>query len=149
MAWFLNIYRKWQKRRIERQFLRCLENEAAGEFLELLLKLISLQLKIDDDFRRNINGFTGRYQFVIGESVTKAAVFTGKDLRVKDSIPDPHVCMVFKDARSLMKYLLPMDRDILGLVLNNEVMTKGNLNYMLKFGYMANHLELALTRKLP
>jgi len=41
------------------------------------------------------------------------------------------------------------DRDILRLLLNNEVVLKGNVNYMLKFGYMANHLQLALTGGLP
>jgi hypothetical protein len=151
MASFLNIFRRWRRRRTERQFLRCLESEAAEEFLELLLKLMSLAFKIDEGFRRNITGFNGRYQFrSVDNSVTIAALFTGKDLRVEEKlIPDAHVSVIFKDARSLMNYLLATDRDILRLALNNEVMIKGNGNYMLRFGYMANHLQLALTGKLP
>jgi len=151
MASFLNIFRRWRRRRTERQFLRCLESETAEEFLELLLRLMSLAFKIDKDFRRNISGFTGRYQFrSVDNSVTIAALFTGKDLKVReDLIPDAHVSVIFKDAGSLMNYLLAIDRDILRLVLNNEVIIKGNGSYMLKFGYMANHLQLALTGKLP
>ena len=151
MASFLNIFRRWRRRRTERQFLRCLESEAAEEFLELLLKLMSLAFKIDEGFRRNITGFKGRYQFrSVDNSVTIAALFTGKDLRVEEKlIPDAHVSVIFKDASSLMNYLLATDRDILRLALNNEVMIKGNGNYMLRFGYMANHLQLALTGKLP
>ena len=151
MAWLLRIFRKWWRRRVERRFLKCLESETAEEFLELLLKLMSLSFKIDDDYYRNIRDFTGRYQFrSIDNSVTMAALFTGKELKVKERlIPDADVSVIFKDGKSLMNYLLATDRDILRLVLNNEVVIKGNINYMLKFGYMANHLQLALAGKIP
>ena len=151
MNWLLNIFRKWQRQRVEDQFLKCLQSEAGEEFLELILRLMSLAFKIDADFRRNIEGFTGRYQFrSVDNSVTIAALFTGKDLKVKERlIPDADVSVIFKDGRSLMNYLLATDRDILKLVLNNEVVLKGNMNYMMKFGYMANHLQLALTGRLP
>lgn len=151
MSWLLNIFRKWWRRRVERQFMKCLESEAAEEFLELLLKLMSLVFKLDKDFRRNINGFRGRYQFrSVDNSVTVAALFTGKGLKVEERlIPDADVTVIFKDGKSLLNYLLTTDRDILRLVLNNEVVLKGNVNYVLKFGYMANHLQLALTGRLP
>ena len=151
MSWLLNIFRRWRRKGVERQFLKCLESEVAEEFLELLLKLMRLAFKLDKDFRRNINGFTGRYQFrSTDNSVTIAAVFTGKDLKVKERlIPDADVSVIFKDGKSLMNYLLAADRDILRLLLNNEVVLKGNVNYILKFGYIANHLQLALTGRLP
>jgi len=151
MTWLVSIFRKWWRKRVEKQFLRCLESEVAEEFLEILLKLMGLVFKIDKDFRRNVDGFTGRYQFRSADSlVTISAWFTGKELKVKEGvIPDPDITVIFKDGRSLMNYLLAADRDILRFVLNNEVVVKGNVNYILKFGYMANHLQLALTRKLP
>ena len=151
MSWLLNIFRKWWRRRVERRFQKCLESETAEEFLELLLKLMSLAFKIDEDFRRNIKGFRGRYQFrSVDNSVTVAALFTGKGLKVKERlIPDADVTVIFKDGKSLMNYLLATDRDILRLVLNNEVVLKGNVNYVLKFAYMANHLQLALSGRLP
>ena len=151
MTWLLNIFRRWQRQRVQRQFLRCLQSEAAEEFLELILRLMSLAFKIDANFRRNIEGFTGRYQFrSVDNSVTIAVLFTGKDLEVEERlILDADVSVIFKDGRSLMNYLLATDRDILKLVLNNEVVLKGNMNYMMKFGYMANHLQLALTGRLP
>ncbi|MFC1970949.1 hypothetical protein ACFLV0_03320 [Chloroflexota bacterium] len=150
MNCLLNVFRKWQTRRIEQQFLRCLKDETAEEFLELILKLMLLAFKIDADFRRNVDGFTGRYQFrSVDNSVTVAALFTGKELKVQESlIPDADVSVIFKDGQSLMNYLLASDRDILKMVLNNEVVLKGNMNYMMKFGYMANHLQLALTGRL-
>jgi len=145
--WLLNIFRRWQRKRTEQQFLRCLQSETAEEFLKLILNLMRLTFKIDEDFRRNIRGFTGKYQFRSADnSVTVAAVFTGKDMEVKERlIPDANVSVTFKDGRSLMNYLLATDRDILKMLLNNEVVLKGNVNYMMKFGYMANHLQLALT----
>lgn len=151
MAWLFNIFRKWRKRRVERRFLECLEIGVAEELLELLLRLMGLAFKIDKDFRQNIMGFTGRYQFrSIDNSVTVAALFTGKKLKVREKlIPDADILVIFKDGKSLMNYLLATDRDILRLVLNNEVQLKGNVNYIFKFIYMANHLQLALTRKLP
>jgi len=147
MTWLLNIFRRWWKARAERRFLKCLESESAEEFLELLLRLMSLTFTLDGDFRRNIEGFTGRYQFRSADnSITVAALFTGRDLKVKEElIPDAHVSVIFKDSRGLMNYLLAKDRDILRLLLNNEVVLKGNLNYVLKFGYMANHIQLSLT----
>jgi len=151
MNWLLNLFRRWQRKRVEPRFLQCLQSEAAEEFLELILKLMSLAFKLDADFRRNIKGFTGRYQFRnLDNSVTIAAIFTGKGLKVKERlIPDADVSVIFKDSKSLMNYLLATDRDILRLMLNNEVVLNGNVNYIFKFGYMANHLQLALTGRLP
>jgi len=151
MKWLLNLFRRWQRKRVEPRFLQCLQSEAAEEFLELLLKLMSLAFKLDADFRQNIKGFTGRYQFrSLDNSVTIAAIFTGKGLKVKERlIPNADVSVIFKDSKSLMNYLLATDRDILRLMLNNEVVLNGNVNYIFKFGYMANHLQLALTGRLP
>jgi len=151
MDWLLNLFRRWQRQRTERRFRKCLEDETAEEFLQLILNLMSLAFKLDKDFRRNIEGFNGKYQFRSSDnSVTIAALFNGKDLKVQEKlIPDADVSIIFKDGRALMNYLLATDRDILKMVLNNEVILKGNMNYMMKFGYLANHLQLAMTRGLP
>lgn len=150
MDWFLNIFRRWWRQRVEKQFLKSLEDETAEGFLGLLLKLMGLALKLDKGFGRNITGFTGRYQFRSADnSVTVAALFDGKGLKVKEElVPDANASVIFKDARALREYLLAMDRDILRFLLNNEVVLRGNVNYILKFGYMSNSLQLALTRKL-
>ena len=146
----INLYWKWLEKRVEKKLLKSIQSETSEEFLELLLKLMRLAFKVDKEFRRNIEGFKGKCQFrSIDNSVTVAAVFDGKELKVKEELlPDPNVSVIFKDGQALMNYLLS-DRDILKLVLNNEVVLKGNTNYMLKFGFMANHLQLALTGKLP
>jgi hypothetical protein len=155
MTCLFTIFRTWRKRRAERQFLKCLESEIAEEFLKLLLKVMSLTFRVNPEYRRNIDGFTGRYQFRSADnSVTVAALFTGKGLKVKEElITDPDVSVIFKDGKSLMNYLrsylLGRGGDVLKLVLNNELVLKGNVNYVYKFFYIANHLQLALTGRLP
>ena len=112
---------------------------------------MSLAFKLDKDYRKNIEGFTGKYQFRTRDnSVLTAVTFTGKDMKVKKdrTIPDPDITVVFKDSSAVMDYLLAGDRDVLDLVLNNKVVLNGNLNYLMKFGYMANHLQLSLTGRL-
>ena len=151
MSWLMDKFRRWQRKRAERRLEKCLTGEAAEGFLQVILSLMRLAFKLDKDFRRNITGFEGAYQFRSRDNtVTVAAVFDGKDMAVKKTIfPEANVSVIFKDGRALLNYLLSTDRDILRMLLNNEVVLKGNVNYMMKFGYMANHLQLALTGRLP
>lgn len=144
MDWLFNIFRKLWRR---------LESGIAEELLELALKGMSLWFKICKEFRRNIDGFNGRYQFrSANNSVTVGALFTGKGLKVKEGlIKDADVSVIFKDGKSLrtlVNYFLATDPDIMKLMFNNGVELKGNLNYMLKFSYMTNHLLLPLKRLL-
>ena len=151
MSWLMDKFRRWQRKRAERRLEKCLTGEAAEGFLQLILNLMRLAFKLDKDFRRNIDGFVGAYQFrSVDNRVTVAAMFDGKEMTVKKAlILEPNVSVIFKDGRALLNYLLSTDRDILRMLLNNEVVLKGNVNYMMKFGYMANHLQLALTGRLP
>lgn len=150
MTWFLDLYRLWDRKRAERRLWKSVEGEVAENFLALLLKVMRLSFKLNKDFRRNITGFTGRFQFKSADnSIAVAAIFTGQELKVKrGSIPAPDVSVIFKDGKSLMNYLLSRDRDILKMLLNNEVVLRGNANYLFKFGYMANQLQLDIIRRL-
>ena len=152
MDWLLNIFRRWRRKALESSLLKCLHDQTAEGFLTLILKAMRLAFKLDKDYRKNIKGFTGRYQFRTRDnSVLVAVTFTGKDMKVRKdkTIPDADITVIFKDSPAIMDYLLAGDRDILKLVLNNEVVLNGNMNYLMKFGYMANHLQLALTGRLP
>lgn len=151
MSWLMNLFRRWQRKRAERRLERCLTGEAAEGFLKIILNLMRLVFKLDKDFRRNITDFEGAYQFRSRDnSITVAAIFDGKEMTVKKTIlPEANVSVIFKDGRALLNYLLSTDRDILRMLLNNEVVLKGNVNYMMKFGYMANHLQLAISGRLP
>lgn len=151
MNWLIDRFRQWQRKQAEQRLRKCLESETAEGFLQIILNLMRLAFKLDKDFRRNITGFEGSCQFrSTDNSVTVAVIFDGKDMVVKkDVVPQANIEVIFKDGRALLNYLLSTDRDILRMLLNNEVVLKGNVNYIMKFGYMANHLQLALSGRLP
>ncbi len=151
MSWLANIFWRLWRRWVQRRYRKCIESEVAEEFLQLLLKLMGLAYRLDGDFRRNIEGYKATIQFrSVDDSVTMVARFSGDKLKTVETLVDnADSTLVFKDGRALLNYLLSADRDILKMLLKNEVILTGNLNNVLKFGYMATHLQLALTGELP
>jgi len=141
------LLRPLRAKRLRKRFLQCLESEVAEEFLEMLLKLMSLVFFLDRDFRRNIKDFKGRYLFKSRDnSITVAVVFKGNRMRVcEKEIKDTDVTVIFRNGRALMGYLLSPKPDILGSLLRQDVTFNGNLNYVYKFAYMAKRLQLTAT----
>ncbi len=127
-----------------KKFSDCLTSEFAEDFLQLLLGLMSVVFLLDHDFRKNIAGSNGRYQFKSKDGcVTVAALFGDDRLEVREEeIPDPDITVLFKDGKALMGYLLTPKPDILGSMLRQEVSLDGNLNYLYKFAFMAKRLQL-------
>ena len=128
-------------------FLSGLSSEFAEDFLQLLLGLMSVVFIFDHDFRKNIEGFNGRYQFKSRDGLmTVAALFGDNRLEVREEeIPNPDITILFKDGKALMGYLLAPKPDILGSMLRQEVSLDGNLNYLYKFAFMAKRLQLMAT----
>lgn len=129
------------------RFQACLQGGAADTFLETLLRLMSLVLTFDHGFRRNIEGFKGRYLFKgKDDSFTAGAVFENNRLTVASgAVANPNITILFKDGRALMDFLLTPKPDILGSMLRQEVSLNGNLNYLYKLAYMARRLQLMAT----
>lgn len=125
----------------------CLSSELAEDFLVILLEVMKISFLLDRDYRRNIDGFTGRYLFRSSDHAIKvSATFRNSDLHVAEKeIPDPHVTVIFKDGKALMNFILSGNPDILGSMLRQEVTPEGNLNYLYKFAYMARRLQLMAT----
>ncbi|MFZ5766263.1 MAG: hypothetical protein ACOY4H_11815 [Thermodesulfobacteriota bacterium] len=129
------------------RFRQCIASETAEEFLQILLNLMSVVFLVNPQYRANIKGFVGRYQFCSADGqVTMAAIFKDGKMEVKEKmIANPHVTVTFRNGRALLDFLLAPRQDILGSMLRNDVSTSGNLNYLYKFGYMAKKLQLLLT----
>ncbi len=129
------------------KFASSLESEFAEEFLENLMRLMSLVLLFDKDYKKNIIGFNGRYQFMSSDgAITVAAVFNDDSMEVSEEvIADPNITITFKDGKALMGYLLSPKPDVLGSLLRQEVQLDGNLNYLYKFAFMAKRLQLMAT----
>ncbi len=113
-------------------------------FLESILGVMSWIFYLDKDFKRNIKGFDGRYAFKSRDgTIAASAIFAKEKMKVKKyAIDDADVTVIFKDSKALKIFLFSKDPDIIGSILNNSIMTVGNLNYLFKFGYMAKHLQL-------
>ncbi len=116
--------------------------EVTDEFLELLLKGMDLAFFFSSSYRRNINGFKGRYLFRTSDNkVAASAIFKDSDMQVRDSaIEDWDVRVTFKNATALSNFIFSKNQDILNSLLANEVEVDGNLNYIYKFGFLARDL---------
>ncbi len=140
----------WLLEHALKKFVDCISSEVAEEFLKTLLGLMSVMFVLDHAYRKNIEGFNGRYQFRSKDgSIKVAAIFGAGRLDVREKeIHGPNIIVQFKDSKSLMNYLLTPKPDILGSMLRQEVTLDGNLNYLYKFAFMARRLQLMATGAL-
>lgn len=127
-------------------FSRCFTEEAAEEFLETLLTLMKIVFVVNQEYRKNIEKFEGRYQFCSEGGLKVAVVFRNGRMKVEDDVvlDDPHITITFRDGKTLMNFILSPRQDILGSMLRHDVRTDGNLNYLYKFGFMAKQLQLMM-----
>jgi len=133
---------------IMEKWLQSMESESAEGFLDLLLKFMGFVFLIDfRGFKRNIEGFKGRYLFrSADDSITVSAVFDKDQMKVsKKVIKNTDIIITFRNGKALMDYLLSPKPDILGSMLRQDVTLNGNLNYLYKFAFMAKRLQLMAT----
>ena len=150
-----NIFRRirhYRARKALRDLLLGLNPEIVEEFLELLLRVMSLVLWVDRDYRSNIRNFKGKYLFESkDQKITVCAIFKHSSFFKCDyldvsegSLDDADITVTFKNAKALMNLLLSPKLDILGALLRNDVTLKGNINYIFKLGFMATQLQQML-----
>lgn len=151
--------KRWAGFRLRRLRKR-VQNEAAEELLKWLVKWMNYVSDIDEEFNNDINRFVGHYQFMTADkSVQVAVLFNGKRREVIEGlIRDPDVTAVFFRVTDLINYVLAALKechpggeppDALMLVLRHKVKIEGNVSYMMKFLYMANHVQLFVTGRVP
>ncbi len=130
-------------RKTRKEFVKCLEEETLDFFLTNILRLMDLFFFLSKKFRRNISGFNARYAFKsVDGRIDASVIFEDSKMKVKNyEIDNTNVTVVFKDGKALKNFLFSDSPDIIGSILNGEVKYSGNLNYLAKFAYMANHLK--------
>jgi len=139
----------WLSRRLAQRVGKALQiqlrEEITEEFLELLLNGMGLCFTLSRRFRRNLQGFTGRYVFRTRDrQVMVSAVFGGGGMQVSDSeIADWDTRVTFRNTAALWAMLL-QSGDVLEAILADDVEIDGNLNYVYKFGFMASDLTRIL-----
>lgn len=136
-----------------KNLVNCLESNLLDAFLENLLRAMKVAFFVDSQYRENIRGFTGRYCFQSSDGRIAASIAFGRGFlgRTKvavynRSINDTNITVTFKDSEALKNLLFVDNPDIIGAIIDNKITYKGNLNYLLKFAFMARYLQL---RYLP
>ncbi len=131
-----------------KKFLNSLESEFADDFLETLLDVMAVALRFPH-ISENIKGFDARYVFRAEDgSLAATAIFEGGRMRSEHEAilePKPNIAITFKNSKALMGLLLAGHPDVLQSMLRQEVRLEGNLNYLYKFAYMAQHVKLLAT----
>ncbi len=144
MISILNPFRRFVLARDCRKLRAAIESGLMDAFVETLLKAMRLLLLVDRDFRRNIDGFEGRYAFATQDgTIACSAVFSGGEMSVRpEEIAPTDVTIRFKSGDALMKFLFQRNPDIINAIFENDVTFDGNLNYVIKLAYMAKHMQL-------
>jgi hypothetical protein len=143
-----------------KKFLGSVEAETAETILEGLLLFMKTRFLIDpliigSNFRENIDGFKAKYQFRSKSGdINVLLKFHNGDMDWEESLSqDVNASLEFKDGHALVNYLFNylvlQDRDFLKSMTKNEIKVSGNLNYLYKFLFMANHMLLEATHQLP
>lgn len=141
----MNLFKRWYIRRRLSDAVGAINTQAMDLFLETLLRLMGFAFMLDKSYRRNIEGFEGRYVFTSRDhGIAASAIFEDNRMTVKNrAVEHPDITLVFKDGKALRHFLFSENPDIIAAILDNEISYTGNLNYLAKFAYMAKHLQLA------
>jgi hypothetical protein len=134
-----------------------LDSDRMDKILELLLFGMSLMFLLDRELRANIRGFNARYTFTsqdggIGASaVFKTGWLLGYPRMIvhTSAVAGPTAAVAFRDGRCLAELLLSSRADVFSGILDQKLSLRGNLNYILKFAYMARHLPRHLGITVP
>jgi len=126
------------------KLIKGLDSEFTEDILKLLLTGMGLVFLLSSKYRKNIENFNGRYLFRSKDNaLSVAAVFKNGSMKVIDgTIDSPNITIIFKNPAALKNFLFSPKPDILNAILRQDVSVDGNLNYLYKFAYMANHLKL-------
>lgn len=126
------------------KLLKGLEDEFTDDILTLLLTGMSLMCALSSSYRKNIENFSGRYLFWSKDNAfSVAAIFHNGSMSIADGpVDSPDITIIFKNPEALRNFIFSPKPDILNAILRQDVSVDGNLNYLYKFAYMANHLKL-------
>ncbi|MCD6262002.1 MAG: hypothetical protein J7J52_03145 [Deltaproteobacteria bacterium] len=142
----LDIFSQKATEKLWKGFRNCFEFEMAEDFLQVLLSLMQIMFILNPGYRRNIDNFHGRYQFLSKDGqITVGAVIKDGHMKIKEGeIDNPHIKIIFRDGKALLNFIISPRQDILGSILHHDVETEGNLNYLYRLGYLAKQLQLMM-----
>jgi hypothetical protein len=133
------LFRRWHGRHFDR-----LDEKVSDTTLEGLLGAMEVGVKIFPAWRERVRGFRGTIVFTAKsttnpkrEPVHATAIFDGKGMVVRrEGATAFNAKVTFSDPLALFSFLLSREHDISEALLKNAVETKGNLNYVYRFGFL-------------
>lgn len=132
-------------RRFSKNLMEELKGKVTDDFLDLLLIGMDLTFYLSKSYRKNIENFKGFYLFETRKGGVRSGVtFEDGNMKVHlEGMPDSDwdAKVTFEDPKSLWKYLLSKDQDILDSLLENTIRIEGNANLIFKFCFMVNDLK--------
>lgn len=141
---------RWLARRRRSELADAVVAEAAETFLEALLGLLQVGAVVDSDVRLSVADFEARYRLTTRDGKVDVGL-SFDDGRV-DIDEDPtgpfDASMVFRDADAILRFFSAANPDLLALVLRQDAVIEGNLNYVYKLAYLARHLQLEALGRL-
>lgn len=133
------LFRYWHGRHFN-----TLDDQVSDTTLEELLDAMKLGLRLFPDWRQRIQGFHGTLVFEAKSAanpkrkgVQATAMFDGQRMQVLRTGADRFNAKVtFSDPLELFRFIMSRNHDIVDSLLKNAVETKGNLNYVYRFGFL-------------
>ena len=118
----------------------------AHSVIRNLLEIMCLAYSSGSELRKHIKNIRARYLFSFGDSNTFISLeIRNGGMRIRPGITElPDASIKFSDSGSVLNLLFSDKPDILGMILNQEVVTEGNLSYIYKLMYLVNHLQIKL-----
>jgi hypothetical protein len=133
------LFRRWHG-----QHFDMLDEKVSDTTLEGLLGAMEVGIKLFPAWRERVQGFRGTLVFTAKsatnpkrEPVQATAIFDGKGMVVRrEGAASFNAKVTFSDPLALFSFLLSREHDIGEALLKNAVETKGNLNYVYRFGFL-------------
>jgi hypothetical protein len=143
------LFRRWHGRHFD-----ALDAEVSDKTLEGLLVAMDLGFHLFPAWRRHIQGFKGAIVFTAksladGKTRVQAtAIFDGRHMKVdRKAVEAPTAEVIFTSPLALFSFILSRSPDIVEALLANAVETKGNLNYVYRFGFL--FMEMTRWLRMP
>ncbi len=139
-----HLLTRYRARRYRSRLVDAAIDDAAETFLEALLTLLKVGTIVDRDLRRSVADFTGNYRLATRDGAVDVGISFDKGwVDVREDPDGPFdATMLFRDADSILRLFSAANPDLLSLVLDQDAVVEGNLNYVYKLAYMSRHLQL-------
>lgn len=129
--------------RVRKAFIDHMDSKNMDVLLELGLKAMSLLFFLSPEYRENIKGFNGKIAFKTVDGELGATAVFGRwlfwpALRVRrTAIKNSNVTIVFSDGHAMASFITEPSPDIISGMLDNKLNFTGNMNYILRFVFLA------------